>query len=49
VVSAAATAVGLADGRQVAPVVIASGLVYLAAAATGRPAAAWVAFGIAFP
>ncbi|MDQ7879058.1 hypothetical protein Q9R08_13795 [Microbacterium sp. QXD-8] len=48
VLVAAATAYGLTDGRAVAPVVAASGLVYLAAAATQRRWAAWVAFGIAF-
>ncbi|MEV5069583.1 hypothetical protein MRBLMI12_001159 [Microbacterium sp. LMI12-1-1.1] len=48
VLVAAATAYGLTDGRDVAPVVAASGLVYLAAAATQRRWAAWVAFGIAF-
>ncbi|GAA2011472.1 hypothetical protein GCM10009739_24770 [Microbacterium ulmi] len=48
-VVAAATAYGLTDGRAVAPVVAASGLVYLAAAATGRPRAAWVAFGVTIP
>ncbi|MFK4836268.1 hypothetical protein ACI3KY_11125 [Microbacterium sp. ZW T2_14] len=48
VLVAAATAYGLADGRDVAPVVAASGLVYLAAAATDQRWAAWVAFGVAF-
>jgi hypothetical protein len=48
VLVAAATAYGLTDGRDVAPVVAASGLVYLAAAATQRRWAAWAAFGIAF-
>lgn len=48
VVVAAATAFRLTDGREVAPVVAASGLVYLAAAAVGRRPVAWVAFGIAF-
>lgn len=48
VLVAAATTYGLTDGRDVAPVVAASGLVYLAAAATQRRWAAWVAFGIAF-
>ncbi|MCZ2264325.1 hypothetical protein [Isoptericola sp. QY 916] len=48
VVVAAATAVGLADARDVAPVLAASGLVYLAAAALGRPGAAWLAFGVTF-
>ncbi|QEO16319.1 hypothetical protein FLP10_17160 [Agromyces intestinalis] len=45
---AAATAYGLDDGREVAPVVAASGLVYLAASASGRRWAAWVAFGVSF-
>ncbi|MFE5336053.1 hypothetical protein ACFQ8E_09095 [Isoptericola sp. NPDC056573] len=48
VLVAAATAIGLADARDVAPVLAASGLVYLAAAALGRPAAAWPAFGATF-
>jgi len=45
---AAATVLGLADGREVAPVVVASGLVYLAAAVVGRRWAAWPAFGVTF-
>ncbi len=49
VLVATATAYGLTDGRAVAPVVAASGLVYLAAAATGRPRAAWVAFAVTIP
>lgn len=48
VLVAAGTAVGLSDPRQVAPVVAASGLVYLAAAATGRRWVSWVAFGGTF-
>ncbi|UNX53497.1 hypothetical protein MF406_10860 [Georgenia sp. TF02-10] len=48
VVVAAGTAYGLTDGRDIAPVVAASGLVYLAAAATGRRRAAWVAFAVTF-
>lgn len=48
VLVAAGTAFGLADGRDVAPVVVASGLVYLAAAAVGRRWAAWPAFGLTF-
>jgi len=48
VVVAAATAYGLADARDVAPVLAASGLVYLAAAALGRPGVAWAAFGVTF-
>ncbi|HEY5880231.1 MAG TPA: hypothetical protein VIU11_15085 [Nakamurella sp.] len=35
VLVAAGTAYGLTDGREVAPIVAASGLVYVAAAATG--------------
>lgn len=45
---AVGTAYGLTDGREVAPVVAASGLVYLAAAAAGRRWAAWAAFGVTF-
>lgn len=48
VLVAAGTAFGLSDGRDVAPMVAASGLVYLAAAATRRPWAAWAAFGVTF-
>ncbi|MFT4136360.1 hypothetical protein [Microbacterium sp.] len=48
VLVAAATAYGLDDGRDIAAIVAASGLVYLAAAATGRRWAAWVAFGVTF-
>lgn len=48
VLVAAVTAYGLTDGREVAPVVAASGLVYLAAAATSRWWAAWVGFGGTF-
>jgi len=48
VIVAAGTAYGLSDARDVAPVVIASGVVYLAAAAIGRRAAAWIAFAVAF-
>jgi len=48
VLVAAATAYGLADARDVAPVLAASGFVYLAAAALGRPGAAWAAFGVTF-
>jgi len=48
VLVASATAYRLADGREVAPVVAASGLVYLGAAATHRRWVAWVAFGVAF-
>lgn len=48
VVVAAGTAYGLADGRDAAPVVAASGLVYLAAAATGRRWMAWLGFGVTF-
>ncbi|WP_435745799.1 hypothetical protein [Microbacterium sp. PMB16] len=49
VLVAIATVYGIADGREVASVVAASGLVYLAAAATRRRWAAWVAFGITVP
>jgi len=45
---AAATAYRIDDGRDVAPMVAASGLVYLAASATGRRWAAWVGFGATF-
>ncbi|MFF2487307.1 hypothetical protein ACFVSU_12965 [Microbacterium sp. NPDC058062] len=49
VLVAAATVYRVDDGRDVAPVVAASGLVYLAAAATGRPWMAWAAFGVTLP
>lgn len=45
---AAGTVFGLSDGRDVASVVAASGFVYLAAAALGKPSAAWPAFGLTF-
>jgi hypothetical protein len=45
---AAMSAYGIATGADVAAVVAASGFVYIAAAALGRPAAAWPAFGVAF-
>ncbi|WP_420114838.1 hypothetical protein [Pseudactinotalea sp.] len=45
---AVGTVYGLVDGRDVASVVIASGLVYLAAAAFRRRGAAWPAFGVTF-
>lgn len=48
VLVAAGTAYGLTEGRDAAPVVAASGLVYLAAAATGRRSMAWIGFAIAF-
>lgn len=48
IIVAAGTAYELDDGREAAPVVAASGLVYLAASASGRRWAAWVAFGVAF-
>lgn len=48
VLVAAGTMVGLADARDVAPVLAASGFVYVAAAAVGRPGAAWPAFGVTF-
>ena len=49
VLVAAATAFRLTDGRDIASMVAASGLVYLAAAATGRRWAAWVAFAVTIP
>ncbi|MFD4959422.1 hypothetical protein [Microbacterium sp. NPDC058389] len=49
VLVAAATVYQMGDGRDVAPVVAASGLVYLAAAATRRPWMAWFAFGLTLP
>jgi hypothetical protein len=49
VLVASATAYALTDGRDVAPVVVASGVVYLAAAATGRRWMAWAAFGVTIP
>lgn len=45
---AAMSAYGIASGAEVAAVVAASGFVYIAAAAAGRPTAAWPAFGVAF-
>lgn len=48
VLVAAGTAYGLSDPRDAAPIVAASGLVYLAAAASGRRAAAWAAFAATF-
>lgn len=48
VLVAAGTAYELTDGRDVAAVVAASGLVYLAAAATRRRWVAWAAFGVTF-
>ena len=45
---AAGTAYGLTDARAVAPIVAASGLVYLAAGASGRRGAAWIAFAVTF-
>lgn len=48
VVVAAATAYGLSDGRDAAPVVAASGLVYLAAAVAERRSLAWLGFAVAF-
>lgn len=48
VVVAAGTAYGLTDGRDAAPVVAASGLIYLAAAATGRRWMAWIGFAVTF-
>lgn len=48
VVVTAGTAYGLGDARNAAPVVAASGLVYLAAAATGRRQMAWIGFAVTF-
>ncbi|MGA4508008.1 hypothetical protein ACQB6R_03125 [Propionibacteriaceae bacterium G1746] len=48
VLVAAGTVYGLGDGRDVAPVVAASGLVYLAAAVIGRAMAAWWMFAVTF-
>lgn len=48
VLVAASTAYGLTDARDAAPVVAASGLVYLSAGASGRRAAAWIAFAATF-
>ncbi len=48
VLVAVGTVLGVDHGGQVASVVAASGFVYLAAAATGRPGAAWPAFGVTF-
>ncbi|WP_433528836.1 hypothetical protein ACQPYA_21180 [Micromonospora sp. CA-263727] len=48
VLVAVGTLLGISHGGQVASVVAASGFVYLAAAATGRPGAAWPAFGVTF-
>ncbi len=39
---------GLAGGEEVAPVLAASGMIYLGAAALGRPSAAWPLFGVSF-
>ena len=39
---------GVDHGGEIASVVAASGFVYLAAAAVGRPGAAWPAFGVTF-
>lgn len=49
VLVAGATAYGLSDGRNAASVVAASGLVYLAASATGRRQMAWIGFAVTFP
>lgn len=48
VLVAAGTAYGLADPRDAAPVVAASGLVYLAAGTSGWRLAAWIAFAVTF-
>ncbi|MFC7616651.1 hypothetical protein ACFQV2_27525 [Actinokineospora soli] len=45
---AAGMAVGMAGHAEVAPVVAASGFVYLGAAALGRRDAAWPVFGVSF-
>lgn len=45
---AAATAYRLDDPRDAAPLVAASGLVYLAAGASGRRSVAWIAFAVTF-
>ena len=42
------SAYGIASGAEVAPIVAASGFVYIAAAALGHRAAAWPAFGVSF-
>jgi hypothetical protein len=42
------TGLGIAGGADVAPVVTASGFVYLGAAALQRPTAAWPMFAVAF-
>ena len=42
------TGLGIAGGADVAPVVTASGFIYLGAAALQRPAAAWPMFAVAF-
>ncbi|MFC5751880.1 hypothetical protein [Actinomadura rugatobispora] len=47
-VAAGLTAYGLAEGAELAPVLTASALVYLAAAALRKPAAAWPLFWGAF-
>jgi hypothetical protein len=44
VAMAAGTAIGLAGGADLAPILAASGLIYLGAAAIGRRAAAWPVF-----
>ncbi|WP_433508187.1 hypothetical protein ACQP04_18000 [Pseudonocardia halophobica] len=41
-----ASGIGIADGAEVAPVVAASGFVYLVAAALGSRVAAWPAFAV---
>lgn len=46
VLVAVASVFGVGDGRDLAPVVAASGLVYLAAAATASSLVAWPAFGV---
>ncbi|MBL6278311.1 hypothetical protein JMF97_19305 [Micromonospora fiedleri] len=48
VLVAVGTVLGVEHGGQIASVVAASGFVYLAAVAIGRPGAAWAAFGVTF-
>src|SRR3712207_172175 len=45
---AAFNIVGLASGADLAPLLAASGFIYLGAAALGRPAAAWPMFWLIF-
>ena len=48
IIVAVGTVLGISYGGQLAPVVAASGFVYLAAAAIGHRVAAWPAFGLTF-